>query len=583
MTPRRAVSAGPFDLLGVTPSEWEEATFYLAEHHEDERVVRLRAPDGGADVLLPTRGEDGRRSRAWQAKHHTSGIDWGDCEKSLDRLRTFWNPRRVTFVFPRDLTGLEHATFEERLGARHADTEVDYWAEGKISSLLLADDHGERIAQRFFGREDPIAIMERALRAGGEMSTGAHALDRLEAVESFLRSDPGSRWVAHTRKFDEGPPPRSPGAVVRFELRRGSSIVALDLVPEADGRGVALLPRVRLKTDDSPGGQQARGLLARLERTGGRARLREGVRLEVDDVPAPFAELLSEPMVGPMTVRLVPDAEPYVARLSADTDLGLGEVEVALVPVEADSDWDVSFHGEHAGLELDVRSRYEVVSETQETSVAFRFRPGVSRATLAERARVATFVVAAHGEGTVALSGQGRSPVRQSVERRALAEDVMETSRLLAALSAIERSTGLPAPVIPEEIVHGDVDLLVSVAAALEAGAEPMPVPTVSMVASDAALAELRAGEGKPITLCDSAFVEALGAVIPFARRTITLPAIEVISAEPTGQAGHWTVKVRPSEADVVEVLARYEPFDEQHRAQWLAGEAEREGSSPSA
>ena len=87
---------------------------------EDGRVVRLRAPDGGLDTVLPDEHDARRATRGWQAKRHAGRIDWADCERSLDRAVDTWKPRRVTFTFPRALTRGEHEKFAERLGRRHS-------------------------------------------------------------------------------------------------------------------------------------------------------------------------------------------------------------------------------------------------------------------------------------------------------------------------------------------------------------------------------------------------------------------------------------------------------------------------------
>jgi len=89
----------------LTPGRFEGLVFRLA-WVDDRRVVRLEAPDGGLDTLLPDEDRPGKATRGWQAKRHTKTIDWDDCERSLDRAVELWEPTRVTFVFPKDLTSI---------------------------------------------------------------------------------------------------------------------------------------------------------------------------------------------------------------------------------------------------------------------------------------------------------------------------------------------------------------------------------------------------------------------------------------------------------------------------------------------
>src|SRR4051812_44558289 len=86
----------------LTPGEFEGLVFRVA-WADDRRVVRLQAPDGGLDTLLPDERRPGKAAHGLQAKRHTRSIDRDDCEQSLDRSVDLWEPRGLTFVFPRDL------------------------------------------------------------------------------------------------------------------------------------------------------------------------------------------------------------------------------------------------------------------------------------------------------------------------------------------------------------------------------------------------------------------------------------------------------------------------------------------------
>ena len=139
--PREPLSAHPYNLERLTDEEWEELTFLLA-NREDERVARLRAPDGGLDTLLPSEDRAGKADRGWQAKHYPGDIHWHKCVKSLDRAVALWEVNHVTFSFPRDLNQAEHITFHEKLSGRHDGVTVDYWAAAKVSAKWIRPRRG---------------------------------------------------------------------------------------------------------------------------------------------------------------------------------------------------------------------------------------------------------------------------------------------------------------------------------------------------------------------------------------------------------------------------------------------------------
>jgi hypothetical protein len=103
------------------------------------RATRLRAcsprrpgsaaalhPDGGADTLRH------RPAEVWQAKRYSSdGINWKECERSLDSSIERFKPSKVAFVFPRDLSQQLEQSFEDRLvkraSAQKARVQVGLW------------------------------------------------------------------------------------------------------------------------------------------------------------------------------------------------------------------------------------------------------------------------------------------------------------------------------------------------------------------------------------------------------------------------------------------------------------------------
>jgi hypothetical protein len=62
----------------LPPPDFEGLVFRTA-WVEDRRVVRVRAPDGGLDTIVPDASRAGKAERGWQAKRHAVSIDWEDC------------------------------------------------------------------------------------------------------------------------------------------------------------------------------------------------------------------------------------------------------------------------------------------------------------------------------------------------------------------------------------------------------------------------------------------------------------------------------------------------------------------------
>jgi hypothetical protein len=89
-----------FVLASMSSDAFEELVFALVLAKEPS-ARRLKPPDVGRDIVV----EAPAGELAWQAKHHASGIQWGKCRESLEKALEHRDPKRVTFVFPTDLTG----------------------------------------------------------------------------------------------------------------------------------------------------------------------------------------------------------------------------------------------------------------------------------------------------------------------------------------------------------------------------------------------------------------------------------------------------------------------------------------------
>jgi hypothetical protein len=149
-------------------------------------AVHVANPDGGADTALPR--TDRSWERCWQSKRFTRHIKWPQCVESLDAAVENFGMEHYTFCFARDLTHPQEALFAKHLIGRHDGVIVDYWGPTRLEGLLFGSEQGKRLAAEFWGdRERDTRAFGRAIRAGGDLSTGAGVLDRLAAIAEHLR------------------------------------------------------------------------------------------------------------------------------------------------------------------------------------------------------------------------------------------------------------------------------------------------------------------------------------------------------------------------------------------------------------
>jgi hypothetical protein len=559
--PRDPKAARPYAFERLTDDEWEELTFLLA-HRENSAVVRLRAPDGGLDTILPSKDRPGKAERGWQAKHYPGEIHWGRCKESLDRAVEIWEPRRVTFVFPKDLSKDEHQAFVRHLAERHQEVTVDYLAKAKISADLDADGHGARIARRFFKADDPLEVMERALRAGGELSRGEHALDREFAIGDFVQgADPHFHWVIHKGLLGEPEPPRSPGAAMRLLFAKGDQRLIADAIPRSES-SLQYGPRVTVIPDDTPEGREAKRLLGDLLEGGGRLELTEGVKIGMDRLPKPFGDLVQGPLEGQFTVSAVPEARPWYMQISAETDLGPGSLDLDLGPIDPAAGWDSEWTGSQGGLELTLRTRWLVKEARGETHIAFRFRPaGVP---LRDMQQAIGTMVALHGSGVVRFVDRtgDRYPMEKQVSRQPVQSQLLDLKKLADALVTLEEAAGKPMPAIPAELSLAIIDRLSEIAELLRAGGEIGRITDSHAEMSSKGVSAFKQS-GSDLEVRENVMVKVFDEEFSIATRIIKLPMMRVAHAERIpGKEDLWRVKLEPLYTDEVETWIAYEPLN---------------------
>lgn len=193
------------------PDDFENLVFALVR--VDEPTARqLRPPDVGRDTVVPA--TDGQRERAWQAKHHTSGIRWRKCEESLKTALEHRNPEEVTFVFPVNMNAGEEPGLED-LRRRYPQVRLpEPWTLGTLREKLaehpeIRREHIDKVigvdhefAEKMFERG--AALKERwesqtAAAVQGPLAVLGQAEAAAEAEAAVARGE----WAQASDRFEE--------------------------------------------------------------------------------------------------------------------------------------------------------------------------------------------------------------------------------------------------------------------------------------------------------------------------------------------------------------------------------------------
>ena len=544
----------------MSADEFESLVFRLA-WADDNRVVRLRAPDGGLDTLLPDDHRPGKADRGWQAKRHTKDIDWRDCEKSLDRAVEFWETRSVTYAFPRDLTGQEHATFHQRLAGRHRDVSVDYWAKSSLDARL-ATTEGRRIAANVFQEHDAVALAERLLKAGSPLRSAEDFVAAEQAIsEGLAELNLDYDWAIHRTTTDSPDVERSPGALLRLSFGRDQVLIHADLVLRHSS--AASYPGLSIQLEDSPEGNRARAWLADLMRSGGRLNLAQGVALKLSDIPPPFGEFFGEPVTGEITIRAVAEPAPFYARLVAGAGAERVAIDLDLTPARAPDDWDAMLTGRHGGLTATLRFRWFVEQGRGESRFDFTYQP--SHAPHASEALALRWIVAAKSEGNITI--EDRTGERPSIALTTSGQPVPDVIRTWAQihtdLADLEAAAGRSAPQPPNDVSYEDIHRIATVAAMVRGRRHPAGVRDFSITLDPGAPLIPQVGSVlKQVHTQRTLVAIVFETEFPVAHEMIELPPMLVTSST-TQSDGSVRVRAVPLGSDVAEVVAEIVPLSE--------------------
>lgn len=383
-----------------------ELLSYLVVLLQHDDAIRLRAPDKGADAALPRPNRT--YSRCWQSKRFTGHISWTKCKESLDAAVEAYAMPHYTFCFAKDLTGHQEELFKFHLASRHKGVRVDYWGAGKITGLLLGSAQGQRIERHFYGdpEVDTQALID-ALRAGGELSTGADALARLQAIADFLEShDPFFAYGASTRPTVAAEAAPLPGSVMSVEMISPETTIRIDAVPR-NRAALDRLPGGRFLFDNTPEG---RAELKKFQQTlarGGETTLR-GVGIRFDQLPSVFEGMApAEKELAEITIRAErARPAPWDARVLVETNRGKASIDVYLEPSEPPAGWDGALAGSAGGLTISLLMRERANSGEVQATWRYRGIGGDPRL----RGRALAVVDAVHGAGTLTLEERADGP-----------------------------------------------------------------------------------------------------------------------------------------------------------------------------
>ena len=552
----------PFPFEALTDDEFDDLVYLLA-HAADPEVAKVRAPDGGLDTVRLSAGDPLVAAWGIQAKLHRGHIKWPDCKQSLDRAVAVWQARAVTFAFPCDLTQGQHKLFHKHLGARHPGVALDWWGQSKLTAMLLASPAGRGIAKRFFHSEDPADLADRAIRAGGPLRTAADLLERETATDDFLQSaDPHFGWISTKSPRGTPPAPPQPGTALRLQFSRNDQQLVVDALPRPGALPPGVGPRGALVFPDESGREEAIKLLHAVGTLGGRAELGR-VSLRIDQVPAPFDDLLTEPIEGLVTVRAHREVPAWAATVAVDTDEGTATLDFDLATEEPGDEWDARLVGARHGLTIELRFVWSHSEQVGTLNLHWRFSSATGAAD--ERALVLALLIGLHGTGTVEIRDreEHRPALCEQTTPTPVPDDLRFLHTVYDALATVQRFAGSTFGPPPEEITYEVAQQLAWLAQALRDGGYDAMLSNASMRCGPEALGSFRRS-GSTIEVRETLCAEFFGRELTVANRSVQLPLMVIKQATRLpGSEPLWDVELVPAIGDQAEVRFVLAPLDQ--------------------
>ena len=301
--------------------------------------------------------------------------------------------------------------------------------------------------------------------------------------------------------------------------------------------------------------------LTGLVRSPGRLKIGEGVSVRLSDVPAPFGEMLDQPVEGEIVMRAQPAA--LYGQISAGPPDDGVVVDVDLLPVEAPEAWDAMLRGSFGGLEVTLSVRWFVHEGRGQSRLEFRYRP--TRAPHRVEARALRWMCAAHREGVVTLEDRtgARPVIEMPSEDVAVPPSLALWARVHSDLAELEVAAGRPAPPAPDELTAEDVKRVATVAAMLRARRYPGTVREIKLTLRPSAPTPWSPdGLAKDIRTQRTLVAIVFGEQFPVAREFIELAAM-VIAERTLRTDGTCDVRLVPLGSRAAEVMVELVPLSE--------------------
>jgi hypothetical protein len=414
-----------FPLDRLTPDQFEILTFLLARAEFPE-VVYVRAKDHGLDARQPD--SQGATLRGWQSKRFLKRIYWNQCQESIRRALAFWRPLRITFTFPKILSGKEQDEFRTELIEKFPRVKLDWWDASELQPRMRDSEGGRRAAHWLFGNpEADKEELQRALAVGGELADAGQAAARVAEVQKFMGRDPHLHYTTVAREPDAPETPPASETLASFEADFGGQRVRFDASERYPGGAHDAGLGGTLLFSDDEAGRRAREAVTKVIREGGSAEITTGIAADLGPVPVGLRGLVPEELVsGEFTI-----SARKVKRPSAPTGLpilvrsGSAELGIVLGAVEPQEGWDVTAAGSAGGL--DVFMSMSTRNREKKPHMSWRWRQGEGSAL--EQLLAAEVMVSAHRGDPIELitPSDGKTVVVATMDlREGLEEDLRE-------------------------------------------------------------------------------------------------------------------------------------------------------------
>jgi hypothetical protein len=448
--PQRPLGPLRFDFHDLPDEDFEEFCF-LTVGITHPTVFRLRAPDDGADAAVASRPD--HYEHCWQFKRFGGHIHWSQCEASFHAAVKRYRMPRYTFCFARDLTSPQAQKFAAIFAKRHPGTTVDWLGHGQLVAALTGSDQGERIRRRYFGEDarDTTARFVAAMRAGGDLSTGADAVDRLRAITEQLDDDPVFAYQHSSRTAALPHSPPHPEAIVSLEVSDGKTAQRFDAIPRNPEAMRDLAPGGRLAFEASPTGQEALERFQASFFSGEQVKLDKGVTVTFDRMPELFGQIAG-PAPEQATIIVGPGQAPppWNARLVIRSSAGNHCLDVNLTAQTAPAGWQAAFGGSTGPLDVALLFRRLAASGQATMNYTYHHDPTIGWSAMLEALDV---LLALHGEGTVEVQDRdGRRPTLPfELPNRTVSDEVRWHHSLARKMAILERAAGVRL-VLPDRI-----------------------------------------------------------------------------------------------------------------------------------